>query len=81
MKLTDEHAQGLATTLSLTRETELNCSECLDHVAEFAESELAGKAISGALEAVEHHLALCGECREEFESLLAVLKVLSEDQD
>jgi hypothetical protein len=52
-------------SLLLTREHEIDCSECLDMVAEFAERELAGRAIPDVPETVRHHLFRCGECREE----------------
>lgn len=32
---------------------------------EFAELELTGKVTSDALEAVEHYLSICTECRDE----------------
>ena len=62
------------------REHELNCNECLDKMAEFAERELAGKAVPDALEAVQHHLSICGECSEEYESPLTALQHLKEDE-
>jgi len=33
------------------------------------------------LEAVGHHLTICLECREEYESLLSALKALPETSD
>jgi uncharacterized protein with PIN domain len=66
--------------LSITREHELNCDECLDNVAGLAEHELAGKPIPDALEAVQHHLTLCTECGEEYEALLTALKRTEEDE-
>jgi predicted anti-sigma-YlaC factor YlaD len=38
-------------------------------IAEFAETTLAGKSIPGGLRSIEEHLKICGECREEFETL------------
>lgn len=55
--------------IGMTRASELNCNECLDRVAEYAELDLAGKAIPDALESVGHHLELCQECHEEYLAL------------
>ena len=76
MSLSDKQIKCLAHLIGLTREQEMNCSECLDHVAEFAENELTGKPIPDALEAVSHHLSLCTECREEYEALFSALRTM-----
>ena len=60
--------------LSLTKHQELSCDECFSRMAEFAENALADQSVPEDLKAVEHHLALCGECEEEFRALLAALK-------
>lgn len=80
MTLTDDQIRELVRALSLTRDQEINCSECLDLVAEYAERELAGRPIPGALEAVRHHLTRCGECRDEFEALLIALQRVQEEE-
>lgn len=79
MNLTSEQIERFMRLLEVTRERELNCNECLDHVAEFAEFRLAGAEVPEALEAVEHHLSICAECREEYEVLRDALKGLDED--
>ncbi len=77
MSFTPEQIDGLMRLISITRESELNCNECLHHVAEFAECELTGKQVPEALEAVRHHLALCVECKEEYDELLNVLSSMT----
>jgi hypothetical protein len=76
MSFTSEQINGLMSLIGLTRESELNCNECLHHVAEFAECELTGKKVPEALEAVRHHLTLCLECKEEYDELLKVLSLM-----
>jgi uncharacterized protein with PIN domain len=78
MTLHDDQIRALVRALSLTQELEINCNECLDLVAEFAEREFSGRPIPDALEAVRHHLALCGECRDEYEALFRSLRRLDE---
>jgi predicted anti-sigma-YlaC factor YlaD len=81
MELSDDQIRTLVRALSITREQEIDCGECLNMVAEFAERELAGRPIPVALETVRHHLTRCGECREEYEALFAALKRMQEQQE
>lgn len=78
MGLNDDQIRTLVRALRITREDEINCNECLDMVGWFAERELAGRQVPEALDVVRHHLALCGECREEYESLLTALQRMRE---
>jgi hypothetical protein len=80
MALTFDQIKGLMRSLGITRDHELNCNECLDKMAEFAECELASEPIPDSLEAVRHHLSLCAECDEEYEALLTALQRMKEDE-
>lgn len=72
-RLTSGQVGSIVEMLGLTTDREFNCSECLQHVSEFAESQLAIKPLSEVIASVEQHLALCPECREENEALRKVL--------
>ncbi|MBI4964500.1 MAG: hypothetical protein HY913_14575 [Desulfomonile tiedjei] len=80
MSLTFDQIKRLVQGLSMTRDHELNCNECLDKMAEFAECELTSKPIPDSLEAVQHHLNICGECDEEYEALLTALQHMNKDE-
>ena len=73
MAFSKREIENLLRLVSRTKDAELNCEECLALVAEFAEQHLAGKSIGSGLQAVEQHLAVCDECREEYEALLVTL--------
>lgn len=73
MPLSETEIDGLLRLVGLTEESEINCEQCLAAVAEFAEQELAGKSICEALRAVEQHLTVCAECRDEYDALLRTL--------
>ena len=73
MSLSREQIDALLGMLSLTRQDELSCDECVKQLAEFAENHINKKSVPEWLAAIEHHLELCGECREEFEALLKAL--------
>lgn len=74
MVLSREQIDALLHMLSLTRSQEPTCDECAKQLAEFAENHLAGRSVPDGLEAIEHHLELCGPCREEFLVLLKALE-------
>ena len=74
MALSRKEIDDLMKAIALTRSEELACDECLKELAEFAERSLEGKSIDDCFKAVEHHLAICPECQEEYETLLAALK-------
>jgi len=73
-RLTSEQVGSIVKMLGLTTDREFNCSECLQHVSEFAECQLVNKPVGEIISKVEQHLALCPECREEYEALIKILQ-------
>jgi hypothetical protein len=73
-RLTGGQVGSIVKMLGLTRNREFNCGECLQHVGEYAERQLAGQPLDEVIASVEHHLALCPECREEYLALMKILK-------
>ncbi len=73
-RLTREQVGSIVQMLGLTTDREFNCGECLQHVSEFAEGQLANQPVGEVIASVEQHLALCPECREEYEALMKILK-------
>lgn len=71
---TDDDLRALAGVLGMTRPDELTCDEWLDRVGAYAEAVAAGAAGPPGSELIEHHLAICPECKEEFDALLAALR-------
>lgn len=74
MALSRKQIDTLLRTLSLTQASELTCDECAQQLSEFAENNLEGRSVPEGLQAVEHHLEICDECREEFQALMKVLQ-------
>ncbi len=73
MTLTNDQIQKLMQLVADATPDQLDCGGCLDQLAEFAETELAGKSIREALECVKVHLRNCPCCQDEYETLLAAL--------
>ena len=78
MPLSKKEVDALLHLVGITADREINCEQCLSVVAEFAETELKGRPISEGRRAVEHHLSICAECHEEYETLLRTLDVINE---
>ena len=52
---------------------EVGCDECFDHIDQYVEVELAGGDVDAALPGFRAHLEGCPACREEHESLRALV--------
>lgn len=74
MALSQRETDELLRLLRLTKDEEIDCDECLSHVAELAEKVLEGQLVSTVLQAVQHHLTVCAECHEEYEALQRALE-------
>ena len=55
------------------REPEIGCDECFDRIDEYVELELTGGDPDAAVPGLRAHLAGCPACREEHDSLRALV--------
>jgi len=78
MALTEKEIRELMRQVRLTKDEEIGCNDCLERAAEAAERMLSGKTVAEGVEAIEHHLEVCQDCREEFEALRKALQALEE---
>jgi hypothetical protein len=70
--------KALIGEIAETREAEIGCDECFEQLDRFVETRLTGLNADQAMPLVQDHLEICGECREEFEALLAALRAAEE---
>jgi hypothetical protein len=54
-------------------EPEVGCETCFDELDRYVELELAGRDANAAVPGLRAHLAGCPACREEYESLRALV--------
>ncbi len=73
MYLSHLELQKMLDVVRATHPVEIDCDVCLMQVGEFAELNLLGKPIPEGIEAIEQHLSICDECREEYEMLCLAL--------
>jgi hypothetical protein len=76
-KLEPSTVKQMARGIMTTRDDEIDCTECFEQVDQFVEMKLAGKNAAEAMPLVQDHLDRCGNCREEFEALLAALRAVN----
>ena len=74
MSLSRPELQKMLDVVRATQLVEIDCDVCLMQVGEFAELNLVGKPIPEGLKAIEQHLSICDECREEYEMLCVALR-------
>ncbi len=58
-----------------TRDDEILCSECFDHLSNYVDLEIAGADASKQMPQVEQHLNQCRVCHEEHETLLDLARL------
>jgi hypothetical protein len=62
-------------------ERELTCDECFDQLDRFVELELAGADADHAVPGLRPHLEGCPACRDEHESLIALVEAHASDDE
>lgn len=80
MALTHEQIDKLLGLIGSTQEDDLDCDGCLDHIAEFADVQLANRSLPDALQAVQQHLESCACCADEYQALLDGLHGLEQEE-
>jgi hypothetical protein len=53
---------------------ELSCEECFEHLDRYVELEMGGKDADSAIPGMRAHLDGCAACREDHESLHALVR-------
>lgn len=69
----EQIVQGLVKALDLTEEREIACEEVFEVIDQYAELVSKGDSPEKVMPLVQHHMIICGHCREEFEMLLEML--------
>jgi hypothetical protein len=72
-----EALRKMSGMLANTRDQEYSCDEVLALLDQFAETVMRGEDAARLMPLVQHHLHMCGDCREEFEALLRILRAPS----
>lgn len=65
----DRAFRRLLRLIELTEDTEIDCTTCLKRVPVYVDRELAGGNVAQEMPDLHLHLALCGDCYEEYEAL------------
>jgi len=73
LALKPSSVKHLVQALQRTQEQELNCEEAFDLIDQYVELTLQGENTQELLPLVHHHLEMCRDCREEYETLRDIL--------
>ena len=65
----DRAFRRLLRLIALTEDAEIDCTTCLKRVPVYVDRELAGVNVAQEMPDLHLHLALCGDCFEEYEAL------------
>ena len=68
-----EKVADLVKMLAMTEAQEMACDDVYLVLAEFAEMNQRGEDVEKMMPLVKQHLALCPDCREEYEALMNAL--------
>lgn len=64
----------LVRMIAHTRTDGIDCGDCFAELDRFVELTKLGKPVEDLLPRVKAHLDRCGDCREEYDALLAALR-------
>jgi hypothetical protein len=73
-RLGPDAAAPLLRQVERTLDREYTCDEVAAVLGEVAEAVQRGQDLGALMPLVQHHLQMCGDCREELEALLRVLR-------
>ena len=76
-RLSPELIRKVVDQVAHTQDVEYSCDEVLVLLDQFAEARLRGEDAAKLMPLVQHHLEMCGDCKEEFEALLRILQASS----
>jgi hypothetical protein len=62
--------------ISMTKEEEYSCDDVYDLIDQYTEIIARGEDAEHMMPLIKHHLEMCADCREEYESLLSVITSL-----
>lgn len=65
----DRAFRRLLRNVELTQQEEIDCTTCLEQVPVYVDREVEGVDVAQEMPELHLHLALCGDCFEEYEAL------------
>lgn len=68
-----EMVSKLMSMLNNTHEMEFSCDEVFELLDQYAEQIINGENAGQFMSLIKHHLDMCKDCSEEYESLISIL--------
>jgi len=76
MNIDPKMIKDMVREIVTTREDEMECPECFEHLDHFADLLLSGADLDNMMLRLRHHLEHCPHCKEEFDVLLDAVRNL-----
>lgn len=73
VQLTPEQFKQLVLDVAHTHDVELACESTFDLLDQYTDLVAGGGDAEATMPLVKHHVEICPECREEYETLLAII--------
>ncbi len=67
--------ERLLRLVARTQDEELSCTACVEFLPQFVDLEVWGAAPDARLPSFRQHLEQCAACREEYETLAALVRI------
>ena len=81
MALSKQKLDKLLHLVSTTQVDTIDCDECLQHIAQYAESHLQGLTLCEQMTTIKIHLESCHCCEVEFAIFVEALVTLQENEE
>ena len=73
MPLSKDQISSLLSLVANSTPDDISCDGCLEHVAQFVETELAGAELDDSMKLIQNHMKNCPCCMDEYNALLAAM--------
>lgn len=78
MPLSKDQISTLLALVADSTEDDMSCDGCLEHVAQFVETELAGVEMCETMLLIQNHMNNCPCCKDEYNALKQAMLSLEE---
>lgn len=73
-EMTPDQFKQLVLDVARTKQVELGCNSTFELLDEYADLVAGGQNAEESLPLVKHHIEMCPDCRDEYETLLEIVK-------
>ena len=76
MALSKDQISKLLSLVANSTPDDISCDGCLEHVAQFVETELAGAEMCDTMKLIQNHMQNCPCCMDEYNALMEAMAAI-----